>query len=245
MNNMSIEKKVLKIVDWLKKYLEKSNLKGFAFGISGGIDSALIAAILSKYFPASQSLGIIMNIENSLQDIEDANLVVEHTKINFEKIDLEPCFNNLKKLLKIQDPSILGNLKSRLRMVSLYAIAQKNNFLVVGTSNADEYYTGYFTKYGDSAADIWPIINLLKKDVYECAKFLGMDSKIINKKPTAGLYENQYDEDELKVSYEEIDKFLIGEKISEKSSKRIQEMHKNSEHKRSLPSSPLNKSKLI
>jgi len=146
--------------------------------------------------------------------------------------------NAIKKLnlfkddyLKITD----ANLRARLRMSTLYSIANNLGYMVVGTDNADETYTGYFTKFGDGAVDIMPLKKILKKDVYEIGKVLGVPETILKKAPSADLWENQTDESEMGVSYESIEKYISGEQVSEKDEKIILSLHKKSEHKRNLP----------
>lgn len=239
----SIKTKIEYIVSWLKKYLNKSGMTGFIFGVSGGIDSALLAYILAKYFP-DNSLACIMNIENSQEDVNDGLLVVNSSKIKYEIIELESSFFELKKNLP-NDIHILGNIKSRLRMLTLYALAQKNNMLVLGTSNADEYHTGYFTKYGDNGSDLLPLVNLIKKDIYSAAKFLNVPERILTKKPSAGLHEGQTDEDDLNISYQEIDNFLLNKNISKDKEEIINKLYNTSIHKRQLPISPKRKGKIL
>ena len=237
------EKKIETIVNFIKKYLEESKTKGIVFGVSGGIDSALVGAIASKYFKDNH-LALTMNINNSQKDVSDARLVISHFNLNHTDVDLENVYKEFCKVV----PNVeigLGNLKARIRMSVLYSYAVKHNYLVVGTSNADEFITGYFTKYGDSGSDIMPLVNLTKNSVYECAKLLNVPNEIIIKKPTAGLFENQTDENDLKVSYSTIDNYLEGKVIDQKDKERIEYLKSISEHKRNFPPSPLPKDKLL
>lgn len=237
------EKKIETIVNFIKKYLEESKAKGIVFGVSGGIDSALVGAIASKYFKDNH-LALTMNINNSQKDVSDARLVISHFNLNHTDVDLENVYKEFCKVV----PNVeigLGNLKARIRMSVLYSYAVKHNYLVVGTSNADEFITGYFTKYGDSGSDIMPLVNLTKNSVYECAKLLNVPNEIIIKKPTAGLFENQTDENDLKVSYSTIDNYLEGKVINQKDKERIEYLKSISEHKRNFPPSPLPKDKLL
>ena len=237
------EKKIETIVNFIKKYLEESKAKGIVFGVSGGIDSALVGAIASKYFKDNH-LALTMNINNSQKDVSDARLVISHFNLNHTDVDLENVYKEFCKVV----PNVeigLGNLKARIRMSVLYSYAVKHNYLVVGTSNADEFITGYFTKYGDSGSDIMPLVNLTKNSVYECAKLLNVPNEIIIKKPTAGLFENQTDENDLKVSYSTIDNYLEGKVIDQKDKERIEYLKTISEHKRNFPPSPLPKDKLL
>lgn len=242
MKSTNINNKIDNIVKWLNKFLKQANAKGIVFGVSGGIDSAVIAAISNKYFP-DKHLALSMNINNSKEDVNDAMLVINHFNLNYKKINLEPTYKKLTKALGT-DSKTFGNIKSRLRMISLYSFAQENNYLVVGTSNHIEMMIGYFTKYGDSGSDVIPLANLLKKDVKEIATFLGVPEKIINKKPSAGLYENQTDEDEIGLTYDQMDSFFENRSDVEVSLK-MKKMIKTSEHKRNIPKSPLPINKLM
>lgn len=237
------QKKIKVIVDFIKKYLEKSKTKGIVFGISGGIDSALIGAIASKYF-RDNHLALTMNINNSEKDVSDAKSVISHFNLEHIDVNLENVYKEFCKVVPNVEMG-LGNLKARIRMSVLYSYAVKHNYLVVGTSNADEFITGYFTKYGDSGSDIMPLVNLTKNSVYECAKLLDVPNEIIIKKPTAGLFENQTDEQDLKVSYAVIDDYLEGKTINLKDKERIEYLKSISEHKRNFPPSPLPKDKLL
>ncbi len=243
MKSIKEDKRIKLIVEWIKKYLKQSNKKGIVFGVSGGIDSALIAAMASKYF-SNNHVALTMNIENSKQDIEDAKLVIKHFNLNHKDIKLEKTFNELVKACDSPN-SCKGNIKSRLRMISLYSIAQELDYLVVGTSNYDELMIGYFTKYGDSGSDILPLVNLVKKDIIELAKQMGVPDQIINKKPTAGLYEGQTDEAEIGVSYQELDEYFLNNKATKENKEKIEKLIKVSEHKRNLPASVLEKGKIM
>lgn len=239
-------KKIDSIVSWLKEYLDNSGSEGIVFGVSGGIDSALLCAIANNYFP-NKSLALTMNIENSQEDIDDAKLVLSTFK-NVQSIDveLEKVYNSFLKVLPIGlSEQAKGNLKARLRMITLYSYAQDKKYLVCGTSNAAEFVTGYFTKYGDSGCDILPLVNFPKSYIVECAKFLGVPEKIINKKPTAGLRPNQTDEEDLGIGYDIIDDFLLGNFIDNKDLVQIIKLQIDTDHKRKLPASPLQKGKII
>lgn len=220
------------IANWIDNLLKESKAKGFVYGISGGIDSALIAGIANKFFK-DNSLGLLMNIENSIDDKKDQQLLINTFNIHTKEVELKKVYDAYMSLFE-ENKSSQMNLKARIRMNTLYYFAQANNYLVCGTSNADELYTGYFTKYGDSGSDFMPLANLLKGDVIECAKLLGVPYSIINKKPTAGLYEGQTDEDELKVNYKEIDSYLLGNSIEQNKVERIEFLHSISEHKRKM-----------
>jgi NAD+ synthase len=131
-----------------------------------------------------------------------------------------------------------ANLRARLRMSTIYSYANALNYLVVGTDNMAELYTGYFTKYGDGAVDILPIANLLKREVRQWASVLGVPENVIKKAPSAGLWVGQTDEDEMGISYDIIDDYLSGKKVSEENIRIIERFHKNTQHKRETPPKP-------
>ncbi len=244
LTNMDANQKIEFIANWIKQYLEKSNAKGIVFGVSGGIDSALISAIANKYFK-NNHLALCMNIENDQNDVNDALQVVNHFHLNYKNVKLEKAYKKLKKTL-IENDLSFGNIKSRLRMITLYSYAQQNNYLVVGTSNHIEIMIGYFTKYGDSGSDIIPLANLLKKDIRELAKELGVPENIILKKPTAGLYKNQTDEEEIGITYDDLDQYFIDKsKLNKQTISKIENLIAKSKHKRKMPASPLEIQKVL
>ena len=210
------------LIKWVEDYAKKVGAKGFVFGLSGGIDSAVVAALAKRVFPEN-SLGLIMPCDSIDKDREDALRIAE--AINFEEL-MKASFTSDNKMAR-------SNIKPRLRMTTLYYYAQDLGYLVLGPSNGSECYLGYSTKYGDSAADLMPIANILKTDIFELAKELGLPDFVINKKPSAGLWAGQTDEDEMGFTYETLDAYIRGEKIPEDEIKeKIDRMHKNSAHKR-------------
>lgn len=179
-----------------------------------------------------------MDINNSKLDkecIEQLNNFLTH-KIRTINL-VKPC-KKLIKCLKVSDKMTIANIKPRVRMTTLYALASTNKSLVLGTSNADELYLGYFTKFGDSGCDLMPIARLNKAQVYELAKELNIPKIIIDRAPSASLFEDQSDEQEMGVTYQEIDQYLSNKKISPKSTKIINTLHCNNLHKLSLPVKP-------
>lgn len=227
------------IIKFLKDYLKKSHASGYTLGLSGGIDSALCLALLLKAVKKNQIHVVIMPIESHPHDQRDAINLCNKFKIKYDVINLTSAYNKLLKDIEIIHPLnklAASNIKVRLRMTTLYAIAQRENSLVVGTDNLDERYVGYFTKFGDGACDVLPIAKLTKSEVYAASKLLGVTRTIINRPPSAGLFINQRDEVDLGVSYEVLDKYLMGKKVSPKDEARIKHLHKISEHKRkSIP----------
>lgn len=237
---MKVEAQYIKIIDLIGEFLIESvksaKASGIVFGISGGIDSALVAALASKFL-RDKNFAIRMDINNLLIDIQDANSVIEQFQNPFIAVNLEPTYKllseELEKKAGIKNNNLsLLNLKPRLRMNTLYFYAANFNYLVCATSNAAEILTGYFTKFGDGAGDIAPLANLTKTDVYEIAKLLNVPKRIIQKAPSAGLYENQTDEKELGISYAHIDAYLNKELKDKKAIALIETLHEKSMHKK-------------
>ena len=231
---MELKEYLLEIEKFLQEYLEQSHCKGYVLGLSGGVDSSLVAAIARKAVGKDKLYCYAIDIESNKADIEDAKKVAEELDLNLEIINLTDTYHSYLKSLKGNEFIRLtkSNLKVRMRMVALFAFAQEHSALVLGTDNMDERYVGYFTKYGDGAADILPIVHLTKGEVREAAKLYGLSSVLANRTPSAGLFEGQTDETEMGVSYKDLDDFLLGKEINPKAKERIEYLHKISEHKR-------------
>lgn len=231
------------LVNWIKNQVKKANKSGVIVGISGGIDSALVAVLAKKAFP-NDFLGLVMKIKDMSKDLQDISKLVKKFDIQTRKINLSNIYENFVDTLKLEDKMSLANLQPRLRMSTLYAIAQEKNYLVLGTDNLVEMYIGYFTKYGDGGVDLLPIVNLSKTQVYNLAKELGINEEILNKAPSAGLWENQKDEDEMKFSYKDFDQFLQDKsKLKKSVVDRIEYLHEISQHKRNKIPRPSKKLK--
>ena len=227
----------LKTVEkFMKDYLENNKCEKYVLGVSGGVDSSLCAAILKNAVGRDRVHCIIMPINSSDADTKDGLTLVKDLDLPYDIIDASETFEAYKKVFTKNgielDRSTLGNLKARMRMSILYAVAQKERGLVVGTDNADERCVGYFTKYGDGACDILPIAYLVKAEVVEAAKIYGVKDHLAERVPTAGLYEGQTDEKEMGVSYKDLDAYVLGKEINEDAKKRIQYLEKISAHKR-------------
>ena len=231
----NIQETVEELLTWLKVKVNNAGAKGLVFGLSGGVDSAVLAGICKLAFPDT-SLGIIMPCHSDKKDEEHALIVSKALGLDIEKIDLTPTFDTMMEALKYKDNKLaIANIKPRLRMTTLYYYAQNMNFLVAGASNKSEFTTGYFTKHGDSGVDLLPLVEFLKTEIWELANYLDIPEIIINKAPSAGLWNNQTDEDEMGFSYHILDKY-IDTKIAEGSIKtKIETMYDKSLHKRHYP----------
>ena len=237
---MELKEYLLEIERFLKEYLEQSHCKGYVLGLSGGVDSSLVAAIARKAVGKDKLYCYAIDIESNKTDILDAKKVAEELDLNLEVINLTETYHSYLKDLGGKDFIRLtkSNLKVRMRMVALFAYAQEHSSLVLGTDNMDERYVGYFTKYGDGAADLLPIVYLTKGEVREAAKLYGLSQVLADRVPTAGLFEGQTDEGEMGISYKDLDDFLLGKKVDKSIEERIQYLHKISEHKRKDIPSP-------
>ncbi|MFA7067506.1 MAG: NAD(+) synthase [Acidaminococcaceae bacterium] len=240
---MKLEQYLQEIEKFLQQYLIDAHAKGYVLGISGGIDSALVAALTVKAVGKDKLFALLMPIDSNESDLKDGLELCHQFDIDYKVIDLTSTFNLIKKQFAFgdndNDKLALNNTKVRLRMVTLYAYAQSRNSLVLGTDNADEIHVGYFTKYGDGAADLTPIAELTKGEVFRAAELLGVTKTILSRTPTAGLFNGQTDEGELGVTYEELDRYLLGQKVSENAESRIKYLHRISEHKRSPIARPV------
>ena len=231
---MELKEYLLEIEKFLQDYLESSHLKAYVLGLSGGVDSSLVAAIARKAVGKDKLYCYAIDIESNKSDIEDAKQVAKELDLNLKIISLTETYKNYLKELGGENFIRLtkSNLKVRMRMVALFAYAQEHSALVLGTDNMDERYVGYFTKYGDGAADLLPIVYLTKGEVREAAKLYGLSSLLANRTPSAGLFEGQTDESEMGISYVDLDNFLLGNKVEKSVEERINHLHKISEHKR-------------
>ncbi|MDD2371893.1 MAG: NAD+ synthase [Firmicutes bacterium] len=226
----SIEEKIIKFI---KDYIVESRSKGAVIGISGGIDSAVVAALTVKAIGGENILGLILPCESKNEDMNDAIELAKKLGIKYKIIDLTNTYLEFLKDNKMENQCNLSfcNIKPRLRMTTLYFHGSLNNYLVVGTSNKSELITGYLTKYGDGGVDIEPIADILKEEVYKIAEKLDIPKNIINKAPTADLMPNQTDEGEMGFTYEELDEFIRTGEGKEQTKSKIMKLYNQSRHK--------------
>ncbi|MEM4326894.1 MAG: NAD+ synthase [Candidatus Diapherotrites archaeon] len=243
--NKKLQKITNKIIQETKKYFKSTNAKKAILGLSGGIDSALTAKLLTMSLGRKKVVALIMPDSQitSKDNLKDAINFAKSLKIKYYVVDIRPILNKFENLPWKQSKTAKANLSARIRAVILYNYANSHKAIVTGTGNKTEFHLGYFTKYGDAAADFFPIISLLKKQVIELAEQLEIPQKIIEKKPTAELWKGQTDEKEIGLTYKEIDEILelvLKNKTNKlnnkkKSLKRILELIKKSKHKRTSP----------
>ncbi len=223
-------------VAFIRDLLAESRAKGIVYGNSGGKDSALVG-ILCKA-ACDNTVGIIMpctSKRNYDEDSVDAMAVAEQYGIETRTVDLTPVKEAELKALEgvtVPNTAALANMAPRLRMLTLYGIAASESRLVAGTGNRSEAYVGYFTKWGDGAHDFNPISDLTVTEIYEFLRYLNAPKRIIEKAPSAALFDGQTDESEMGVTYAELDAVLCGKKIPTEKKKIIDKLHNQSEHKR-------------
>ncbi|MDD2890398.1 MAG: NAD+ synthase [bacterium] len=197
-----------KITNWLKLRVKTANSKGLVIGLSGGVDSAVVSVLAQKAFK-NNALAVIIPCHSSKKDLKDAKLLAKQFNIQIKEVKIDSIYYELTKILPEANLLAYANLKPRLRMLILYYFANKLNYLVAGTGNKSELTVGYFTKYGDGGVDLLPLGGLLKTEVWQLAKELKIPSSIIEKAPSAGLWEGQTDEGEMGITYKELDKAII------------------------------------
>jgi len=250
--NKNYSKITESIEDFLLEKIEKTNSKGVILGLSGGIDSAVLAYICKRKLK-EKTLAIIMPDTEITpkSETEDALKMISLTGIDYKLVDINPIVKEYSMYLEPDEKS-KGNLRARVRTNILYYYANLKNYLVLGSSDKSEYNIGYFTKHGDGASDITPIISLYKLQVREIAKYLQVPENVISKKSSPHLWKDHEAENELGITYEEIDSILycLLEKnlsleeiekstLIEKSKiEKIKELNINSEHKRLLAQKP-------
>ena len=228
------------LTSWIRAQVSQAGASGVVFGVSGGVDSAVTAALAARAFP-EQALAVLMPCHSDPQDAIDGALVAERFALEYTTIDLGATYDTLLETIAEASPEaeasrlVLANLKPRLRMTTLYALANQRGFLVLGSSNRTELAIGYFTKHGDSGVDLLPLGNLVKHEVWELARALDVPARISEKPPSAGLWAGQTDEADMGLTYDELDAFLNTGDANDDVRLKVEALHAASEHKRSLP----------
>jgi len=201
-----------RIVSWLSDYHKDSGMDCWVIGVSGGIDSAVASTLAARTGKPVYAIGMPINQDSNQEQLSDVHLKwleMNYKNVTPLKFDLTDTFNTLAKTMKSHgtDRHALANTRSRLRMVTLYQVAGKYGGLVVGTGNkVEDYGVGFYTKYGDGGVDIAPIADLYKTEVWELGRYLGVDPRIIEAKPTDGLWDDgRTDEDQLGASYADLE----------------------------------------
>jgi NAD+ synthase len=228
------------LVEWLRDYVYGAGSRGVVFGLSGGLDSAVVAGLAVRAFGAD-ALGIIMPCYSDPTDAEHARLCAEALGLSVITVNLNQSFDTLCQTLSVTEdtPSLaVANLKPRLRMLTLNYYAAARQALVLGGTNRSEWVTGYFTKHGDTGVDLMPIGRLVKRQVRELAAYLGVPQVIIDKAPTAGLWPGQTDEEEMGITYDQLDDYILTGKADAKVQEIVDNLQRRSEHKRRLPPMP-------
>jgi len=243
------------IVNWLRQKAAAAPARGFVVGLSGGVDSAVVARLCQLATPG-QVVGLIMPCRSDPRDEADARLVAETFGIAATRVDLEASYDALLAEARAAVEALptemrpaadeattrvaLGNVRPRLRMATLYYVANSLHYLVAGTGNRSEVTIGYFTKYGDGGVDVLPIGHLLKGQVRTLARDLGVPQSIIDKPPSAGLWLGQTDELEMGFSYVDLERYLSSgpEGVSPALALRLERLIRTTEHKRNLPPTP-------
>jgi len=245
---MKTEKVIDYIVNWLNAYCDGSGMRGFVVGVSGGIDSAVTSTLCAKTGKPVTALNMHIYPNPAHMDLAQGHirwLADRFPHVTGRTIDLTASFQAMEKNLppEIQDPLTLANTRSRLRMLTLYAFAGHHRLLVAGTGNkVEDFGVGFFTKYGDGGVDISPIADLMKSEVYEVARHLGIIDGILRAKPTDGLFDDsRSDEDQIGASYDELEwamRFEAGSKDASDLNGRQKEVlaiyrafHRNNRHK--------------
>ena len=241
------KKETKKIVEFIRDYYQKNNLGGAVLGISGGKDSAVVAALLVEALGKENVLGLTLPCHSKEKDKEGAELISDYYGFELLNIDLTTVYDTFKeeinKLGDFKEEELRNsdiNIKPRLRMSAVYYMSALmtaitgRTYLVAGTSNKCELYVGYFTKGGDSVHDIAPIADLTVEEVLAVGEVLNVPKEVLYRVPEDGL-SNQTDEDKLGVTYKEITSYMNREELPKEVSDKIEKLHNNNLHKFNIP----------
>ena len=246
-----------RLAGWMRERAAEAGANGFVVGLSGGIDSAVVARLAQLATPG-QVVGVLLPCHSDASDERDATAVAKQFSLPTVRVDLDPAYDALTTTVKRgmeslpktihkerphDDPRArlpLANVKPRLRMTTLYFIANSLNYLVAGTGNRSELAIGYFTKYGDGGVDILPLANLVKSEVKALARELKVPDAVVNRTPSAGLWLGQTDESEMGFTYDDLERYLRdgAQGVTPALAMKIERLARASEHKRRLTPLP-------
>ena len=246
---MNYQTEIDNVAEWMKDYVAKAGVKGFVIGLSGGIDSSVIAWLAVQAVGKENVIGVSLPCQTRKDMKTDARKLAENLGIRFETIELRSSVGYLSDGVIMTgtdvNPLVLANIKARLRMTALYAMAGANNYIVVGTGNLSELMVGYFTKFGDGGVDMEPLGNYYKTEVYKMAELMPeIPNSVKTKAPSADLWDGQTDEEELGMSYAELDKILYAllnpnssklDKFDIEKITKVENMIRASVHKNNVP----------
>jgi len=253
-----------RLVEWIREQVDGARMRGAIFGLSGGVDSAVVCGLAAEALGPERCLGVIMPAESHEQDARLARDVAARFGVAAIEVDLSRTVADLRATLhqRVEEarkaahgvgtaltetspaaaPSVpqeklaQANLKPRLRMITLYFYANLLDYLVIGTGNKAEFTLGYFTKWGDGAADAFPLADLLKHEVWALARAVGVPDEVTERAPTAGLWAGQTDEEEMGLRYAQIDRYLAtGSSGDGAIDAEIERRNRNSRHKVATP----------
>ena len=244
-NTLIVEERAMALADdianWIAGQVCGAGMNGTVVALSGGIDSAVVSGLCARALGAQHVLGIILPINSNPDDAVHGEVTARTWGIEYQTIDLSGAYDALAAALPTGSDLAYANIKPRLRMIALYHHANTLGRMVIGTGNRSELMAGYYTKYGDGGTDLLPIAGLYKWQVRDLAREIGVPPAIIAKPPSAGLWLGQTDEQEMGISYGDLDRTLTaidaGEEATIEASMlaRVQSMIRSSEHKRHLP----------
>lgn len=230
------------IANWMHERVKAAGATGIAVGLSGGVDSACVAGLAAKAVGPAAVLGVLMPCHSEPIDMEYAHQVAGTFGLETMTVGLTPVYDCLIDALPTTDRRMAqANLKPRLRMTTMYFVANARNCLVAGTGNKSEWMVGYFTKHGDSGVDMLPLGDLYKREVYDLARELGVPQTVLDRPPTAGLWPGQTDEKEMGLTYNTLERALItltiggDHGVDQPTLDKVRRMMHSSAHKRALP----------
>ena len=230
------------IAVWLREYVFSAGAVGFVVGLSGGVDSATASALAVRAVGAERVLAALMPCHSHPEDATLGQLVADTFSIPTVTVDLTASYDALTAAFPPSDHRMAAaNVKPRLRMITLYYLAQSHNYLVPGSGNKTEIAVGYFTKYGDAGVDLLPLGELYKTEVWEMARELGVPHEVIERPPSAGLWPGQTDEGEMGITYRRLDRVLAAMEAGDRLTiepavlEKVERMVARSAHKRAMP----------